>query len=216
MTKESNFRSTQGVTTSLVRTSPNTIRLIMDDVVSADRDRQHAWVPEHLFTWKEFSAATLLDLSLSEAELADVGFQIMARLVSRDVQIADAKGIDPEASDDSTVRSEEPPKPVQNWREVSPAALASHCEQATLLKLTSNPIAKSAVLVLSHLEVAVDREDVHRAFCVKFENLDFTVGLPAEETSVDSDVSRRDTFEVLAMNGRFQFVAEKAFVADAC
>jgi hypothetical protein len=55
---------------------------VLDDVESDRESNPVAWTPAALFTWKEFSLAELKDRKLSERELAQIGENLLLRLLA--------------------------------------------------------------------------------------------------------------------------------------
>jgi hypothetical protein len=79
---DNGLRSTRGVVACLTPAVDGKTRLVLDDVKS-DRERNPvAWTPAAPFTWKEFDLAELKDQRLSERELAQIGENLLLRLLA--------------------------------------------------------------------------------------------------------------------------------------
>jgi hypothetical protein len=57
-----------------------TIRLVLDDVESADASFPQQWETTTPFTRNSYDRRAFLEVELSEAQLADIGLSIVARL----------------------------------------------------------------------------------------------------------------------------------------
>jgi len=76
------IRSSVGVVCGL-RDLPNgRVRLVLDDVANESASSRGPWLHHVLFTWRDFEAQKIDDLNLSEKELAEFGFNVLARLVA--------------------------------------------------------------------------------------------------------------------------------------
>ena len=58
------------------------IRLTIDDVANQSSRTSGPWEHHALFTCKDFAARAIAEFQLSEHDLAEVGFNILARLVA--------------------------------------------------------------------------------------------------------------------------------------
>ena len=82
MPVDDGLRAATGVVACLTSVDDGKTRLIFDDA-QADRERSPtAWAPTALFTWKELDFAQLKDLKLSERELAQIGENLLIRLLA--------------------------------------------------------------------------------------------------------------------------------------
>jgi hypothetical protein len=79
---DNGLRSTRGVVACLTPEVDGETRLVFDDVESDRESRPVAWTPAALFTWKEFNLAELKDQKLSERELAQIGENLLLRLLA--------------------------------------------------------------------------------------------------------------------------------------
>ncbi len=75
-----NQRGSVGIVCSVVPGSNGSIRLVMDDAASPSRSFPQQWQVETLFTWHEYDEASVLDVALTERELADIGLSLISRL----------------------------------------------------------------------------------------------------------------------------------------
>ena len=82
MPVDDGIRSTHGVVACLTPAAGGKTRLIFDDVTSDRESKPTAWTPRVLFTWKELDIAQLKDLKLSERELAQIGENLLLRLLA--------------------------------------------------------------------------------------------------------------------------------------
>jgi len=79
---DDSMRSIAGVVCSL-RDLPNgQLRLVLDDVANESKSTVGPWAHRIVFTWKDFAAQEIEDLTLSEAELAAFGHSVLARLIA--------------------------------------------------------------------------------------------------------------------------------------
>jgi hypothetical protein len=56
------------------------IRIVFDDAKADHVERPTSWKPTALFTWTPLDPAKLSTMELSEAQLAEIGFNLVARL----------------------------------------------------------------------------------------------------------------------------------------
>jgi hypothetical protein len=82
MKVDDGIRSNKGVICSLRKTDVDTFRLVLDDVTSEKIKTSAQWTHECLFTWKDFDKRQITDLKVSQKDLAEIGFNILARLVA--------------------------------------------------------------------------------------------------------------------------------------
>jgi hypothetical protein len=73
-------RGRVGIVCSVVRGSNGTIRLVMDDAASQSSSFPQQWQVETLFTCHDYDAASLLNVELTEQQLADIGLSLISRL----------------------------------------------------------------------------------------------------------------------------------------
>jgi hypothetical protein len=82
MPVDDGVRSTKGVVASLAPIANGKLRLVFDDAESDRESRPTAWTPMALFSSKEFDAARLENAKLSERELAQIGENLLVRLLA--------------------------------------------------------------------------------------------------------------------------------------
>lgn len=75
-------RGSSGVVCSLREIGNGRLRLVLDDVKNESGSLQGPWKHYVLFTWKDYEVDRIIDLKLSEKELAEFGFNVLARLVA--------------------------------------------------------------------------------------------------------------------------------------
>ena len=75
-------RGSSGVVCSLMEIGNRRLRLILDDVKNENGSMQGPWKYHVLYTWKDYKIDQIADLKLSEKELAEFGFNVLARLVA--------------------------------------------------------------------------------------------------------------------------------------
>jgi hypothetical protein len=73
-------RGACGVAVSLLDLQNGQLRLVLDDVKNERGAAHGPWLHHTLFTFKDYAAADLAELKLSEKELADFGYSVLARL----------------------------------------------------------------------------------------------------------------------------------------
>ena len=71
-----------GVVCSLRELGEGRIRLVLDDVKNEGGSAQGPWKHHVLFTFKDFNVEEIVNLQLSERELSEFGFHILARLAA--------------------------------------------------------------------------------------------------------------------------------------
>jgi hypothetical protein len=69
-----------GVLLSLVEGKPGELRLVLDDVKNDSELGRGPWRHHSMFTFKGYEEKHITDLKLSEKELAEIGFNVLARL----------------------------------------------------------------------------------------------------------------------------------------
>lgn len=79
MTQE---RGRAGVVCSLVEVEDGSVRITLDDVERAEEGTPMVWRHKAFFTRKAYSAGAAELEALSDAELAEFGFNILARLLA--------------------------------------------------------------------------------------------------------------------------------------
>jgi hypothetical protein len=77
-------RGSLGVIAALVRGSDGRLRLVFDDASSDSDTYPQEWQVRNLYTYKDFDAEQVLNIALTEHELADIGLSLVARLVAFD------------------------------------------------------------------------------------------------------------------------------------
>jgi hypothetical protein len=88
MPVDDGLRSIHGVVACLTPVVDGKTRLVFDDA-RADQDRNPtSWAPTAVFTWKELDFAELKELKLSKRELAQVGENLLIRLLALQGAIA--------------------------------------------------------------------------------------------------------------------------------
>jgi hypothetical protein len=80
--RDDGLRGDSGVVVSLVERPDGKVRLVFDDVQRNRLGEPAAWNHKFFFTRTEVELDALLDTKLSEAELAQIGFAIAARLAA--------------------------------------------------------------------------------------------------------------------------------------
>jgi len=75
-------RGSSGVVSSMREITSGRIRLALDDVKNESLSQQGPWKHHALFTWKDYDIDQILNHELPEKELADFGFNVLARLVA--------------------------------------------------------------------------------------------------------------------------------------
>ena len=73
-------RGDSGVVCSVVLLPDGTLRLVLDDVHSADSAFPQRWETTAPFTRNSYDRQAFFDVDLSEPQLADIGLSIVARL----------------------------------------------------------------------------------------------------------------------------------------
>lgn len=82
MDPENEQRAKKGLVLCIHRTSEGKLRLVMDDVV-AESDRWPQTWRSHVFvTRNEYDPEGFLEAQLTEAEFAEIGFTVVARLAA--------------------------------------------------------------------------------------------------------------------------------------
>lgn len=76
------IRASTGVVCCLRELPSGEVRLIIDDVANQSSRTSGSWEHRALFTCKDFEAMAIAELQLSEHELAEFGFNVLARLVA--------------------------------------------------------------------------------------------------------------------------------------
>lgn len=75
-------RGSCGVVCSLREIGNGRLRLVLDDVKNESGFMPGHWKHHVLFTWKDYEVGQIVDLKLSEKQLAGFGFNVLARLVA--------------------------------------------------------------------------------------------------------------------------------------
>lgn len=76
------IREGSGIAVSLRRTSNGRVCLVLDDVAVQLGVGRNGWRHETFFTAKEFDRSALENLNLSKDELAEIGENILIRLLA--------------------------------------------------------------------------------------------------------------------------------------
>lgn len=76
------IRASTGVVCSLRELPSGEVRLTIDDVANRSSCTSGSWEHRALFTCKDFEAKAAFELQLSEHDLAEFGFNVLARLVA--------------------------------------------------------------------------------------------------------------------------------------
>jgi hypothetical protein len=71
-----------GVVCSILDLGDGKVRLILDDVANSTGSVTGVWKHRSLYTCKDFLRADIDDLKISDQELAELGFSLLARLVA--------------------------------------------------------------------------------------------------------------------------------------
>lgn len=83
METDDSIRAPTGVVCCLRELPSGEIRLTIDDVANQSSRTSGPWEHRALFTHKDFEAKAIVGLQISEHELAELGFNIFARLFAR-------------------------------------------------------------------------------------------------------------------------------------
>lgn len=71
----------KGVVTYLEEIDERVLRLVMNDVSSSSKS-ENIWTREMLFTQNDYDAGSLSDLSLSQEQSAEIGENLVMRLMA--------------------------------------------------------------------------------------------------------------------------------------
>ena len=82
METDDGIRTNGGVVCSLRDLGDGRIRLVLDDVSNKEMNTKCDWSHEVVFTWKDYDLSAIENHELSERELADFGYNLLARLVA--------------------------------------------------------------------------------------------------------------------------------------
>ena len=82
MDRDDGRRENCGVVCSFRDMSTEGIRIVMDDVRNNGGSTKTGWEHSVFYTWNELNKSDVMNLKLSEKQLADIGLQIVARLVA--------------------------------------------------------------------------------------------------------------------------------------
>ena len=82
MDTDDGVRGKNGIVLSLREVDNDTLRVVMDDVSNESSSTKTSWNHEIVVTWKDYKEKELLENNLSEKELADLGANVVARLVA--------------------------------------------------------------------------------------------------------------------------------------
>jgi hypothetical protein len=75
-------RGKHGVVASLRLLPDNRVRVVFDDAVAVagTSATPQQWAPSRLYTWAHFDASKFKAMEFTDKELADLGFNLLARL----------------------------------------------------------------------------------------------------------------------------------------
>ena len=73
-------RGTNGVVACLRKLADGRVRIVFDDAKADYVEHPTSWKPTALFTWIPLDPAELRTMVLSEKQLAEIGFNLVARL----------------------------------------------------------------------------------------------------------------------------------------
>lgn len=82
METDDSKRNSRGVVCTLVINDEGRARLVMDDAESSTAVAPQTWRGTTLFTWMDFREDEFLPVDLSEAQLAEIGLSVVARLAA--------------------------------------------------------------------------------------------------------------------------------------
>jgi hypothetical protein len=82
MEADDDIRSNQGVVCCLRELGEGKLRLVMDDVSNESKTTSGPWEHSVLFTWQDFEELEIMELELSEKKLAEIGLNVLVRLVA--------------------------------------------------------------------------------------------------------------------------------------
>jgi hypothetical protein len=82
MGTDDSIRASTGVVCCLRELPSGEVRLTIDDVANQSSRTSGPWEHRALFTSKDFKAKAIAGLQLSKHELAELGFNVLARLVA--------------------------------------------------------------------------------------------------------------------------------------
>jgi hypothetical protein len=82
MATDDSIRASTGVVCCLRELPSGEVRLTIDDVANQSSSTSGSWEHRALFTCKDFEAKAITGLQLSEHELAELGLNILVRLVA--------------------------------------------------------------------------------------------------------------------------------------
>jgi hypothetical protein len=80
MNADDGIRARRGVVACVRELADGRVGLIFDDVEADSAVRPTTWQPIAFFTSTQLDAAKLKNLELSEKQLAEIGFNLLARL----------------------------------------------------------------------------------------------------------------------------------------
>ena len=80
METDDGLRGRSGVVCSLRDIGDGKVRLILDDVSNTSSSTKDDWKHEVVFTWKDYEKKKIEEYELSDKELADFGYNLLARL----------------------------------------------------------------------------------------------------------------------------------------
>lgn len=84
MSHDDGIRAKAGLVVCFRKDENKKIRIIFDDVKSDSTENPESWMPEQFFTWVSCSEDKLKNLDFTEDEYAEIGFNVLSRLVAID------------------------------------------------------------------------------------------------------------------------------------
>ena len=73
-------RATNGIVACLRKFPDGRLRIVFDDAKADYVERPTSWKPTAFFTWTQLDPAKLRTMELSKEQLAEIGFNLVARL----------------------------------------------------------------------------------------------------------------------------------------
>jgi hypothetical protein len=79
---DNEVRDDRGIVVSVVDRGDGRARIVMDDVAIVGDASARTWQHQVLFTANDYDLAALRDLTLTDEQLRDIGFNVVARLLA--------------------------------------------------------------------------------------------------------------------------------------
>ena len=79
---DNRVRNTVGIVACVVETEDSKVRVVFDQVCTDREELPQRWNTDSFYTFQTYDKDYLLDLHLSEKELADIGLTLVARLAA--------------------------------------------------------------------------------------------------------------------------------------